>query len=112
MTRKQFIGTGNNGFTCIHCKRDVPPLTSGSYRNHCPFCLWSRHVDETAPGDRQATCEGMMEPVALEHSGKKGYIIIHRCTVCGIVRKNKAALSDPVPDCWELIISLSHPPEP
>ncbi len=106
---KKFVGTGNEGFRCEMCGRDVPPLQSGSYRNHCPYCLWSRHVDR-APGDRQETCGGMMEPIALEQTGKKGFIIVHRCTACGAVRHNRAALDDPVSDKWEALIGLSTRP--
>ena len=106
MKQKRFVGGGNEGFRCGRCGASVPPLRSGSYRNHCPFCLWSRHVDR-APGDRRETCEGMMEPVGLEQSGKKGFIIVHRCTVCGAVRRNRAALNDPVPDDWDALIALS-----
>ena len=105
MQRRRFVGSGNEGFRCAQCGKDVPPLQSGSYRNHCPFCLWSRHVDD-APGDRRETCEGMMEPVGLEQSGKKGFIIIHCCTACGAVRRNRAALNDPVPDDWDALIAL------
>jgi hypothetical protein len=105
LERPRFVGTGNEAFLCLNCAKDVPPLASGSYRNHCPFCLWSRHVDE-APGDRQADCGGMMPPVGLDQSGKKGFIV-HRCEACGALRKNRAALEDPVPDAWDALISLS-----
>jgi hypothetical protein len=40
-----------DGFTCLHCKLRVPGQAWGTkHRNHCPACLWSRHVDIT-PGD-------------------------------------------------------------
>lgn len=106
---KRFVGSGNEDFCCARCGADVPALTSGSYRNHCPFCLWSRHVDR-APGDRLETCCGPMQPVGLEQSGKKGFIIVHQCTSCGAVRRNKAALNDPVPDDWDTLTALSSAP--
>ena len=59
----------NAGFRCAHCHAHVQPLTNGSYRNHCPFCLWSRHVDRV-PGDRKQHCGGMMEPVGVRSSRK------------------------------------------
>jgi len=31
-----------------------PTLGGGRHRNHCPFCLHSRHVDDARPGDRVA----------------------------------------------------------
>lgn len=106
--RRRFIGTGNAAFVCSHCGLAVPPLRRG-YRNHCPRCLYSQHVDE-APGDRAATCGGLMAPVALDHDGKKGYVIIHRCLRCGAVRRNRAAQDDPCPDDWEALVRLSRSP--
>ncbi len=104
---KRFVGTGNEGFRCAVCGREVPPLASGGYRNHCPFCLWSRHVDK-APGDRKESCGGLMEPIGLDQTGKKGFVILHRCTRCGVVRRNKAALDDPVPDNWDNLVKLAQ----
>jgi len=105
---KQFTGRGaNQSFTCRACGADVEPLSSGGYRNHCPVCLSSLHVDVN-PGDRAADCGGLMEAVAVEHSGKKGWVLVHRCSVCGAVRRNRAALDDPrQPDDYDAIIRLS-----
>ncbi|RMI42348.1 RNHCP domain-containing protein [Streptomyces triticirhizae] len=80
----------NQGFTCEHCGVSVVPLTNGSYRNHCPACLWSKHVDLT-PGDRAATCHGLMRPQRVEHRRRKGLAIMHRCVACGLVRANRIA---------------------
>ena len=81
-------------FVCEHCGASVQPLAKGSYRNHCPRCLWSKHVDAEGPGDRASQCSGLMEPVALDQSGKKGWIIQHRCTLCAKTIPNKAAPDD------------------
>ncbi len=94
----------NTGFRCAHCGREVPAHPGGSYRNHCPYCLWSVHVD-IAPGDRAADCQAPMRPEAVDHSGKKGYILIHRCTVCGAVDRNKLAPDDDL----DVLISLQRP---
>lgn len=76
-------------FTCVHCGF---PAQGNGYTNHCPECLWSQHVDVN-PGDRAAHCRGSMEPVGL--TIKRGtYILVHRCTECGITKKNKAAKND------------------
>jgi predicted RNA-binding Zn-ribbon protein involved in translation (DUF1610 family) len=105
------IGT-NSSFTCSSCGFEVPALENGSVRNHCPKCLLSLHVDEF-PGDRASDCGGMLEAVGVEHSGKKGWIVIHKCQKCGEIRRNKAALDDPVaPDDFELIVQLSKKPAP
>ena len=51
---KRFIGQGaNQSFTCANCGAAVSPLAGGGYRNHCPVCLHSLHVDVN-PGDRAA----------------------------------------------------------
>ncbi len=105
---KRFVGQGaNQPFECAVCGAEVPPLAGGGYRNHCPRCLSSLHVDVN-PGDRAADCLGIMDPVAVESSGKKGWVIVHRCRKCGSVRRNKAALDDPVaPDDFDAIIALA-----
>ena len=36
-------------------------LRAMNYTNHCPRCLYSKHVDIN-PGDRAEQCDGMMEP--------------------------------------------------
>lgn len=108
---KRFTVQGTNeGFRCAHCGEAVPPLVNGSVRNHCPKCLHSLHVDEN-PGDRAADCGGLLEPVAVEHSGKKGWIVLHRCRSCGVERRNKAALDDPhAPDDYDAIVRLAARP--
>ncbi len=65
-------------FICEHCGVRVEGT---GYTNHCPKCLWSKHVD-IDPGDRAATCGGMMEPLALEGSTPK-YRIVQKCVICG-----------------------------
>jgi len=35
-----------------------------------------------------------MEPISLDQSGKKGFVIIHKCTTCKIEKRNKAAPDD------------------
>ena len=76
-------------FTCRHCGAAVK---GDGYTNHCPHCLWSRHVDVN-PGDRAADCGGMMRPVALEQKAGR-FTILHRCEACGHERKNKAREED------------------
>ncbi len=91
--RTNFVGRTNEGFLCAHCGAEVLPLTGGGFRNHCPRCLWSKHVD-VVPGDRQAACRGLMRPVRVEPDAKRGWMIVHECTRCGAVRRNRAALAD------------------
>lgn len=82
----------DTGFICAHCGRDVPPLRYTS-RNHCPFCLWSMHLDVN-PGDRASDCGAPLAPVTAEPDPKKGFVITHKCTKCGALRRNKAAADD------------------
>jgi len=107
MSRFTVVGT-NNPFTCLHCGRGVLPLENGSVRNHCPHCLHSLHVD-LFPGDRANDCLGLLEPVGVEYSAKKGWVLLHRCQKCGFEGRNKAALDDVnQPDDFEKILELSR----
>ncbi|MEK7173403.1 MAG: RNHCP domain-containing protein [Patescibacteria group bacterium] len=76
-------------FVCENCGKEV---VGGGYTNHCPDCLYSKHVDIN-PGDRQHSCRGLMMPVRIEIKGGK-YIIVHQCLECGVIKKNKASPND------------------
>ena len=80
-------------------------MRNGGYRNHCPFCLYSLHVDRR-PGDRASHCRALMEPIALEYRPSKGYVVVHRCLRCGFVRPNRVATDPEQPDDLEAIIRL------
>lgn len=96
----------DDGFVCVHCGKEVRPLSYSS-RNHCPFCLWSRHLDIN-PGDRASECQGEMEPIFAEPDAKKGYVITHRCVKCGAIRRNRAATeAKDQPDDVKKIIALT-----
>lgn len=88
-------------FICENCGKHVEKL-GYTCRNHCPDCLYSKHVDIN-PGDRQEDCKGLLEPIGLEMNNKKGYVIIFKCKKCGAIRKNKSAEDDNM----ELLIKLS-----
>ena len=79
-------------FVCENCGEEVTVL-GYTCRNHCNFCLHSKHVDQN-PGDRQEKCHGILEPIAIEQSAKKGYVIVFQCKKCKAIRKNKAAVDD------------------
>lgn len=76
-------------FTCSHCVKEV--LGNG-YTNHCPHCLWSKHVD-ISPGDREAKCGGEMRPVEVVSKGSES-ILIHECVTCGHRKSNKIGKGD------------------
>ncbi len=76
-------------FACGNCGRTVE---GDGYTNHCPHCLWSRHVDVN-PGDRAADCGGAMRPLRVETQGG-AWTLVHECTACRTVRRCKTAPSD------------------
>jgi len=85
---KKFTRTVED-FICEHCGREV---SGNGYTNHCPDCLWSKHVDK-APGDRLEACRGLMKPIRGEKEGKE-YFIVHECTLCGFTRRKKLEKED------------------
>lgn len=91
----------DEGFICEHCGKKVEPL-GYSCRNHCPECLYSKHVDVN-PGDREETCHGLLEPIDIEINSKKGYVIVFKCKKCGAIRKNKVASDDNMDAVYEII---------
>lgn len=101
MARKFQRRTEN--FNCEHCGE---PVTGDGYTNHCPRCLWSKHVDVN-PGDRAADCGGLMEPVGAEQKGSE-IIIVHRCVVCRYSKRNRAAADDDFDLLIELV-SMGNP---
>ena len=81
-------------FQCLKCGAYVTPAETGTHhRNHCPRCLWSRHVD-IQPGDRRSGCRGDMEPIGIWIRRKREWALIHRCTTCGIIKTNRIAADD------------------
>lgn len=97
----------NDGFICGHCGKQVDPIKfGGSYRNHCPFCLWSKHVDAEVPGDRSSGCRGLMEPIGVFTRRTGEYVLVHRCNECGFERYNRIAGDDD----FEKVIALSMIP--
>jgi hypothetical protein len=76
-------------FICENCGEKV---RGNGYTNHCPKCLWSKHVD-IDPGDRKSECDGMMEPIFLDYSNGI-FSIIHKCLKCGKEKKNASSSED------------------
>jgi rubrerythrin len=74
------------------CQKCGLVIKGTGYTNHCPNCLWSKHVDIN-PGDRRETCKGMMEPLAVINT-QSGLKVLHKCTICGHTSKNKLSEND------------------
>ena len=85
-------------FTCEKCGFFVK---GNGYTNHCPECLWSKHVD-IFPGDRAGECQGLMEPIGVKVKSKE-YTIIHRCVKCGLEKANKAVPED----SFDMLVQIS-----
>jgi hypothetical protein len=102
-----------SSFRCGHCRLDVSTAAVGTaHRNHCPNCLWSRHVDES-PGDRAAECGSLMEPVAIAVRGGGEWVLVHRCSGCDVVRLNRSAGDDNPLMLMRLAVRpLAQPPFP
>lgn len=86
--------SATRSFECGRCGHVVPADAPGTrHRNHCPQCLWSRHLDDS-PGDRAAYCGGEMEPVAVEVRRDGEWALVHRCHECGVLHTNRIAGDD------------------
>lgn len=90
----------DEAFCCEHCHQLVSPL-GYSARDHCPVCLFSKHVD-IFPGDRSNDCKGLLVPIGIEKF-RHTYKILYRCERCGKVHKNIMASDDNM----DVIIALS-----
>jgi len=100
MQEKKFQRRKEN-FICEECGTFVK---GNGYTDHCPVCLWSKHVDIN-PGDRKNKCGGLMEPIGLEIKNGE-YIICYRCIKCGYEHRVKASSNDN----FEMLIKLSTRP--
>lgn len=101
-----FHGSRQDGdFQCKKCQIYVTsnPLVSGVLnRNHCPCCLWSRHVDLFQPGDRLSACKSLMKPIGLtlkrtrnKYGSEAGEImLVHQCQACSFISINRIAADD------------------
>ena len=65
----------NEDFTCDNCSKEITKHPSGSARNHCPFCLYSKHLDKDFPWDRLSECHSVMQPVWIDYKKNKGDMI-------------------------------------
>ena len=86
-------------FICKVCGTEVKGT---GYTNHCPNCLYSLHVDEEIPGDRQSDCKGLMEPIKAEIE-KGEYTLTHKCQKCKKVTKNKTSEEDNFEEILKLL---------
>ena len=95
-----------DNFLCKNCGKEVRTdgLIGTKNRNHCPFCLWSKHVDKDVSGDRDEQCHGLMEPIALtfkkeglnkfNHEKQGEIMLVHQCMKCYDISINRVAADD------------------
>ena len=76
-------------FVCEKCGFSVE---GSGFTNHCPKCLFSKHVDND-PGDRQNTCGGLMKPYRVETT-KGGDFLVFRCEKCKEEKRNRVSVND------------------
>jgi hypothetical protein len=93
-------------FKCAHCHVIVSSahmLSGVNNRNHCPYCLWSFHLDLYASGDRLSACKAPMKPIGLTmKKGRNKYqreprgelMLVHECTGCKTLSINRIAADD------------------
>ena len=122
LNEQQYQKHREKGFTCIQCGFPVSSdreLSGVNNRNHCPRCLYSRHVDEKKAGDRKADCMSRMEPVGLtiKHTHKRygppeqgELMIIHVCKGCGKVSINRIAADDDAAFIYDLFKNSADAP--
>jgi hypothetical protein len=103
-------------FTCGYCRSFVTSmhmLSGVNNRNHCPYCLWSRHLDLYSAGDRLSACKAGMKPVGLTmKKGRNKYassprgelMLVHECVDCESVSINRIAGDDDS----ETLIAVFH----
>jgi DNA-directed RNA polymerase subunit RPC12/RpoP len=113
-TRPGRLNNTSGDFVCLACGAAVSAqamLSGVRSRNHCPYCLSSRHLDQFEAGDRLSACKARMRPVGLtlKRSAKKyaGHssgelMLVHLCEDCGKLSINRIAADDSV----NLILSL------
>ena len=82
----------DENFICEVCGKEVEKL-GYTARDHCPYCLSSKHVDIN-PGDRRAECCGVLVPIGIENAKKGNYKIVYKCQKCGEIKRNIMAHDD------------------
>lgn len=105
----------DGGFYCQNCEFFIPinKEMSTKNRNHCPKCLYSKHVDNEASGDRNAKCLCPMKPISLtlKKVNKDKYnkekfgelMIVHECTGCQKLSINRIAADDTIESLKKLV---------
>ncbi|MEA3273374.1 MAG: RNHCP domain-containing protein [Patescibacteria group bacterium] len=93
-------------FTCRYCRKEIATDKEAGIqnRNHCPYCLYSVHLDQKISGDRKSVCGGKMKPLGLTFKKTKPskyqgtnqgeLMLIHQCCNCKKISINRIAGDD------------------
>jgi hypothetical protein len=104
--RTRFTHPTFGDFRCAHCQAVISSLhmVSGvNNRNHCPYCLWSLHLDLYSAGDRLSACKAPMQPIGLTMKRSRNkyrydtggeLMLIHQCIECQTLSINRIAADD------------------
>ncbi len=84
----------NEEFICNNCSSKVKKHPEWSARNHCVYCLYSKHLDKNYPWDRESSCFWLMKPILIDYKKNKGYMIKHKCLKCDKEILNKISSDD------------------
>ena len=84
----------NEQFKCENCWKKVEKHPDWSARNHCPYCLYSKHLDDKYPWDRASNCHSLMKPIWIDNKKNKWWMIKHKCLKCSKKILNKIAPDD------------------
>jgi len=115
----KYYASSFGDFLCGHCGNIVSAshtFSGVNNRNHCPYCLWSCHLDLFAAGDRLSACKGRMKPAGLTMKKSRNkyrldargeLMLIHECIECGVLSINRIAADDDP----ESIVEVFHESE-
>ena len=105
---RRYASTIFGDFRCAHCGYWVTSnreFSGVNNRNHCPYCLWSKHLDLFEAGDRMSACKSTMRPVGLTikrinkkygAGGVGELMLVHQCQECGKLVANRIAADDDI----------------
>ena len=84
----------NENFNCENCSKKIKKNKKWWVRNHCNFCLYSKHLDKNFPWDRLSDCLWIMKPIWIEFKKNKWNMIKHKCKKCNQQILNKISYDD------------------
>jgi hypothetical protein len=100
------LSTSFGDFRCTNCGvlvSSLHMLSGVNNRNHCPYCLWSCHLDLYSSGDRLSACKAGMKPIGLTLKRSRNkyqsdlhgeLMLVHACVECDAVSINRIAADD------------------